>query len=165
MMLNLITLSGVSRYNESPFNQIIFKLANNIYFILSMGLGIPLVATILCLAIPGIQSKQGMMIEVGKAQQIISIILLLIVILCVGYLLIIYARAKSLQNKKSASTNGNYERINDYLDDDAADEENTRLNRQNGNMRTFRRNRAETGNFKLFFSIKYCFNWFFFKMF
>lgn len=152
MMLNLITLSGVSRYNESPFNQIIFKLANNIYFILSMGLGIPLVATILCLAIPGIPSKQGMMIEVGKAQQIISIILLLIVILCVGYLLIIYARAKSLQNKKSASTNGNYERINDYLDD-AADEENTQLNRNNGNMRTFRRNRVETGNFKLFFSI------------
>ena len=151
-MLNLITLSGVSRYNESPFNQIIFKLANNIYFILSMGLGIPLVATILCLAIPGIPNKQGMMIEVGKAQQIISIILLLIVILCVGYLLIIYARAKSLQNKKSASTNGNYERINDYLDD-AADEENTQLNRNNGNMRTFRRNRVETGNFKLFFSI------------
>ena len=126
MMLNIIALTDFNKYNDSKLNRFVTRLAANNIFLLSFGIGIPLLATILNLAIPGIPKSQGMMIALGKPQQIISTCLLLLVILVMGYLLIVFARSKSHQSRKNDSTNGQYERIEEYMDD-SANEENSQL--------------------------------------
>lgn len=141
VMLNLMAQSGISRYNQSSFNRFIFKLSSNTYAILSIGVGLPVMATVISLLLPGIPDKQAMMISVGKPQQIISCTLLLFVIAFIGYLLVLFARAKSNLTKQK-TTNGNYHRIDEYLDDalnDDNSEENAHLNGSNNR-------RHENGN-------------------
>jgi hypothetical protein len=57
--------------------------------------------------------KQGMMVEIGRPQQVIAVCLILIYIVVVGYLLIIFARTKSSKNKNHS----NYEQIQEYSDE------------------------------------------------
>lgn len=92
--LSLISITKIHRYNHSPFNKIIFKLAENSLFLIFVGFCIPLIAAITCLAAGNIPEKQGMMISVGRSQIIISIVLLSLLIVTVSYCLIIFARTK-----------------------------------------------------------------------
>lgn len=94
IILNLISISKIERYNRIAFNRIIFKLADNNFFLALVGLILPLFAALLCLFVGGIPVEQGMMVAVGKRQVIISICLLVFVILSMAYCLILFARTK-----------------------------------------------------------------------
>lgn len=113
MMLSLTTITEMNQYNESKFNRILIQLAGKDLFILFLGIGFPLLCTILCLIVPGMPEKQGMMVEIGRPQQVIAVCLILIYIVVVGYLLIIFARTKSSKNKNHS----NYEQIQEYSDE------------------------------------------------
>jgi len=160
MMLNIISLTDFNKYSNSKLNRFISKLAAKDVPLLLFGIGLPLIATILSLAIPGLPQKQGMMIALGKPQQIISTCLLLLVILVMGYLLIVFARSKSHQSRKRNFENGQYERIEEYMDDSANEENNqltngSLLNRSllDGNVHNHL-NGTSTENGNSFFLIK-----------
>ena len=59
IMLNLISISEIRRYNQSKLNRLVFKLADSSFFITFIGIGLPLFCATLCLSIAGIPQKQG----------------------------------------------------------------------------------------------------------
>ncbi len=125
--INLISITKIQQYNQSRFNQLIFRLIDNSVSLVAVGFILPLLVAFLCLAVGGIPEKQGMMISVGKGQIIISIALLSFLILAIAYCLILFARTKfhqsSLLSIVASDTNGVFS-DNDYLEERSSDSEN-----------------------------------------
>ena len=94
LMLKIISISGVERYNKSKLNHILFKLANSEFGAYFIGILIPVSFTGICLTAGGIPEKQNMMASLGRAQIIITCVLLSFIILSVAYCMIVFARTK-----------------------------------------------------------------------
>lgn len=119
IMLSLMSISKIHRYNNSRFNRIFFKLADSELFLLSLGILLPLSAALLCIIVGNIPIKQGMMISVGSRQIIISCILLTFLIVSISYCLIVFARTK-FQEESILSIVSN-KKIRYYSSSDAPD--------------------------------------------
>ncbi len=94
ILLNLISISKIERYNRVAFNRVIFRLADSEFFLMLIAFILPLLAAILCISVGGVPVKQGMMLSIGKPQVIISICLLVFLICGIAYCLIMFARTK-----------------------------------------------------------------------
>lgn len=94
MLFNLISITKLHCYDYIKFNRYVLKVADSKLFLTFIGFLLPLFLAILCVAVGGFPAKQGMMIQLGKPQLIISIILLLYLIISITHCLILFARTK-----------------------------------------------------------------------
>ena len=142
ILLNLITMCCSQRYGHFRTNAFILKLGMFRFVYYFIGIGFPILITILCMVVGGIPEKQKMMISIGKPQIIISNILLFLLIVVIFYLLIVFARTKTDQdslisfirtynsnNKRvhysSVATNGNGSLIENKIESEDNEEGDT----------------------------------------
>lgn len=96
MLFNIISISGIS--HRSGMFRIIVKLANSRLFLFFLGAALPLITVAACALAGNIPEKQTMIISVGKAQIIISNVLLLLLVMSVVYFGILFVRTKNEHN-------------------------------------------------------------------
>ena len=96
MLFSVINMSGISHRTRTF--QLILKLSKSNIFLYFVGIGLPLFAVLLCIAIGHIPKNQSMIISIAKEHIIVANVLLLLVVLTVSYILVMFVRTRNEQN-------------------------------------------------------------------
>jgi hypothetical protein len=96
MLLNVFSISGVNHRTRTF--RVLTRLSNSRLFLSFIGIAVPFLAVGVCALAGNIPSKQSMIISIGKAQIIISNVLLFLIVSAVFYFMIVFVRTKNEHN-------------------------------------------------------------------
>lgn len=146
MMLNVAAISGVNKFSHRPCLEVLVRLGQSSLVCYGIGVGLPAFMTLMCVLAGGIPQKQTMMVTMGKAQIIISNVLLFSMIFGVFCCVVVFSRAKNENNSFLSFISNSYPKRKKAYSLLAQDPNNNEIEDIADRARDSHQDDAENGN-------------------